>query len=68
VHSLRTVAGNLDVAWVNQLHDVTPMPGALSAINYAARIRSLAQIHFSGAADNTVPATVARRFQQAANV
>lgn len=65
VRSLRTVAGNLDVAWVNTLHNVTPMPNAISAIDRAAELRALPQIHYSGDADKTVPVEVARRFQQA---
>lgn len=65
VRSLRTVAGNLDVAWVNTLHHVTPMPNAISAIDRAAELRALPQIHFSGDADKTVPADVAQRFRQA---
>lgn len=65
VRSLRTVAGNLDVAWVNTLHHVTPMPNAVSAIERAAELRALPQIHFSGDADKTVPADVAQRFRQA---
>lgn len=64
VRSLRTVAGNLDVAWVNTMHNVTPMPNAISAIDRAAELRTLPQIHYSGDADKTVPVDVARRFQQ----
>lgn len=63
--SLRTVAGNLDVAYVNALHHVTPMPRAKSAIDRAPALRALPQIHYSGEADTTVPPAVARRFQQA---
>ncbi len=65
VRSLRTVAGNLDVAYVNVLHHVTPMPAAKSAIESASALRNLPQIHFSGGDDTTVPPAVARRFQQA---
>ena len=65
VRSLRTVAGNLDVAYVNALHHVTAMPDAVSAIDKASALRTLPQIHFSGDADQTVPPTVARRFQRA---
>jgi len=65
VSSLRTVAGNLDVAYVNALHHVTGMPDAVSAIDSASALRTLPQIHFSGDADKTVPPTVARRFQRA---
>ncbi|MEG1214099.1 MAG: alpha/beta hydrolase, partial [Leclercia sp.] len=62
--SLRTVAGNLDVAYVNALHHVTPMPTALSASDVAPALRALPQVHYSGEADTTVPPVVARRFQQ----
>ncbi|QLR44669.1 alpha/beta hydrolase [Enterobacter sp. RHBSTW-00994] len=65
VHSLRTVAGNLDVAYVNAQHHVTPMPGALNAIDSASSLRLMPQIHFSGERDETVSPEVARRFQQA---
>jgi len=65
VRSLRTVAGNLDVAYVNAIHHVTPMPTAENAIDRAPALRALPQIHYSGGADTTVPPAVARRFQQA---
>ncbi|WP_338121853.1 alpha/beta hydrolase [Lelliottia aquatilis] len=62
VRSLRTVAGNLDVAYVNALHHVSAMPGALNAIERAAELRYIPQLHLSGDADKTVPPDVARRF------
>lgn len=65
VRSVRTVAGNLDVAYVNALHHVSVMPDAVSAIDNAPALRALPQIHFSGDVDKTVPSVVARRFQQA---
>nr|WP_318384191.1 alpha/beta hydrolase [uncultured Enterobacter sp.] len=65
VVSLRTVAGNLDVAYVNALHNVSPMPDALNAIDSAKKLNNLAQLHFSGAKDSTVPPSVAERFQRA---
>jgi pimeloyl-ACP methyl ester carboxylesterase len=65
VRSLRTVAGNLDVAYVNALHHVTPMPDALSAFDVANQLSSLPQVHFAGTEDSTVPVEVAKRFQQA---
>lgn len=66
VVSLRTVAGNLDVAYVNAIHRVTPMPDALSAIDVAGEVKNLPQRHISGGDDTTVPPEVAKRFQQAA--
>ncbi|CCJ99539.1 alpha/beta hydrolase family protein [Cronobacter malonaticus] len=65
VVSLRTVAGNLDVAYVNALHRVSAMPDAQSAAEVAMKLVNLPQMHFSGADDNTVPPAVARRFQNA---
>lgn len=65
VRSLRTVAGNLDVALVNQIHHVSAMPDAASAIDVAPQLSALPQIHFSGTEDSTVPVLVAQRFQQA---
>ncbi|NIY49334.1 alpha/beta hydrolase family protein [Cedecea colo] len=66
VQSLRTVAGNLDVAYINTLHRVSAMPDAVNAINIAPKLAAMPQIHFSGGADDTVPPAVAKRFQRAA--
>ena len=65
VRSLRTVAGNLDVALVNQIHHVSAMPDAASAIDVAPQLSALPQIHFSGTEDSTVPVLVAQAVQQA---
>lgn len=62
VRSLRTVAGNLDDEYVNQLHHVSPMEQSLNPIDFAARTASIPQIHFSGAEDDVVPSKVAQRF------
>ena len=62
VATLRTVAGNLDVGYVNRIHGVSPMPESLDPIDYAQRVGTIPQVHFSGANDTTVPAEVARRF------
>ncbi|HTK00259.1 MAG TPA: alpha/beta hydrolase [Bordetella sp.] len=64
--SIRTIAGNLDHAYVNHLHDVSPMPDSLNPIDSATRVAAIPQIHFSGADDTVVPAQVARRFAAAA--
>jgi hypothetical protein len=65
VASLRTVAGNLDVAQVNRLHKVSAMPQSLDPMDVASRISHIAQIHFSGADDNIVPTPIARHFTEA---
>jgi dienelactone hydrolase len=66
VASLRTVAGNLDHNAVNQLHQVSLMPESENAIDVATRVAAIPQIHFSGADDHVVPATIARQFARAA--
>jgi len=65
VVSIRTVAGNLDDEFVNRLHDVSPMPESEDAIDFARRVASIAQVHFSGAKDSVVPPSVALRFVNA---
>lgn len=66
VASIRTVAGNLDHAEVNRLHDVSPMPASLNAIDVARQVASIPQIHFSGTIDSVVPPSIAQRFVAAA--
>lgn len=66
VVTLRTVAGNLDVEYVNQLHRVSPMPASCNPIDVARQVSGIAQVHFSGAQDTVVPPEVARRFASAA--
>lgn len=66
VASLRTVAGNLDVEYVNRLHRVSPMPASRNPIDVARRVATIPQIHFSSSQDAVVPPEVARRFAQAA--
>ncbi|WNC92164.1 alpha/beta hydrolase [Paraburkholderia sp. FT54] len=65
VASIRTVAGNLDDEFVNRLHDVSPMPESENAIDVAAQVAGIPQIHFSGAGDAVVPPAVAARFVKA---
>jgi Serine hydrolase (FSH1) len=65
VRSLRTVAANLDVEAVNILHHVASMPESLNPIDFVAAVRSVPQIHFSGARDTVVPPAIARRFADA---
>jgi hypothetical protein len=66
VASIRTVAGNLDDEFVNQLHRVSPMPASENPIDYAARVAAIPQIHFSSTVDTVVPPVVAQRFVDAA--
>lgn len=65
VMSLRTVAGNLDVEYVNRLHRVSSMPASRNPIDIARQVAGIAQIHFSSAQDTVVPPEVAARFATA---
>lgn len=65
VSTLRSVAGNLDVAEVNRLHHVSPIPNSLNPIDVAVQIAGIAQIHYSGSDDSVVPPVIAQRFARA---
>lgn len=62
VVSIRTVAGNLDHAYVNQIHKVDLMPESLNPIDVAHKISRLPQIHFVGVNDETITPQVAQYF------
>lgn len=64
VLSLRTVAGNLDHAYVNQFHHVNLIPESLNAIDVANKISNISQLHFVGKSDKVIPEEVAKRFIQ----
>lgn len=65
VATIRTVAGNLDHVEVNRLNQVSPLVGSLNAMDVAAQIRQIPQIHFIGQADTTIPPVIAARFSAA---
>lgn len=62
VASLRTVAGNLDHAYVNNIHQVDLTPESLNAIAVADNVSHIPQLHFVGLQDNVIPKEVAVRF------
>jgi hypothetical protein len=66
VASIRTVAANLDLAEVNRLHGVSPMPQSLDPIDFAQSVAHIPQRHFSGGSDRVVPPSIAVRFAAAA--
>jgi len=59
VKTLRTIAGNLNVASFNTFHGVSPMPDSLDPINMAWQLADLPQEHFVGEADKVVPRSLA---------
>lgn len=62
IQSLRTVAGYLDIAYVNQQHNVSAMPESLNPIDKALQLKRLPQVHFNGEKDRIISPEVARRF------
>lgn len=65
VTTLRSVAGNLDVAEVNRLHHVTPIPDSLNPIDVAPKVAGIVQIHYAGSDDGVVPPAISQRFARA---
>ncbi|WP_231973347.1 alpha/beta fold hydrolase [Ralstonia insidiosa] len=65
VASIRTVAGNLDIEFINRRHAVSAMPESMNPIDVASRVATVPQVHFSGAEDTVVPLEVAQRFVRA---
>lgn len=63
--SLRSVAGNLDHAAHTGLHGVTPLSGSLNPPDEAARLRTIPQIHFTGAEDRNVTAAIYESYARA---
>ncbi len=56
--SIRTVAGNLDPAFVNRFHKVSPMPDSLNPTDYSNRLASIPQLHFIGGNDTVITSAV----------
>lgn len=60
---LRTIAGNLDHGWLNRHHRLSPLAGSLNPPDFAARLASVPQRHFFGAADRLVPPEVYQAYR-----
>ncbi len=56
--SVRTVAGNLDPAYTNKLHAVTPMPNALNPSHKTDKLQHVPQWHFIGTKDRIIKESI----------
>lgn len=57
-----TAAGNLDTdAWTTY-HRITPLAGSINPALEHERLRTVSQLHLSGARDSTVPPQIARSY------
>lgn len=63
--SIRTIAGNLNPTAVNEHHRVSPLEGSLDPMEFAEKVSSIRQIHFTGSRDEVVPPFIARSFKKA---
>jgi hypothetical protein len=68
VASIRTVAGNLDLVAMEQIHDTTPLSESLDPLAVAKAIKHIPQLHFVGSRDHIVPIEIAYNFVHAAEL
>lgn len=61
--SIRTVAGNLDHVTLNRRKGVSPLSGSLNAVDVAAKVSGIPQIHFTGTQDNIIGPYIADIFK-----
>lgn len=62
VISIRTVAGNLLPSVTNQIHGVSPMPGAMNPADFSDKLSQIPQVHFVGAEDRVIPLSISQSF------
>lgn len=60
--TLRTIAGNLDIAAWTRLKRITPLAGSLNPADVAAALRDVPQLHLTGTRDRQVPHVVLDAF------
>lgn len=65
IHSIRTIAGNLDHKWLNEYHHVTPLAGSLNPPDFADHLASIPQQHFVGEDDLVVPVGAYQSYRRA---
>jgi hypothetical protein len=62
VASIRTVAGNLDIAAFSQIHNITPLHKSLNPLNIAGRVSHIPQWHFIGSDDVIITPAIVENF------
>jgi hypothetical protein len=68
VASIRTVAGNLDLSTMDEIHETTPLSESLDPISVAQIVKHIPQLHFVGSKDHIVPVEIANNFARAADL
>ncbi|WP_085758377.1 alpha/beta fold hydrolase [Oceanicoccus sagamiensis] len=62
ITTIRTVAGNLDVAAFTQYHKVSPMSGSLNPADFTDKVQAIPQRHFIGSEDYVVPPQIGHSY------
>lgn len=62
IHSLVTVAGNLDHVSINKFNKVSQLIHSLNAIDYSSKLKDIAQHHIIGNDDDLIPESVVNNF------
>lgn len=65
---IRTIAGNLDLATMQNYHNASPLSESLDPLQVALQVKHIPQIHFAGAKDKIVPPKVLENFSQVAGL
>ncbi|WP_062270507.1 hypothetical protein [Endozoicomonas arenosclerae] len=68
VITIRTLAGNLDPAFTNRLHNVTPMPSAMNPLNFQDSLNTIPQLHFYGSKDRIIPSQISKHYLKSASI
>ena len=63
VTGIRTAAGNLDHKVWTKFHNLDPLKGSLNAVDVAAKVSDIPQIHFVGGLDSNILRPVALSFK-----
>ncbi len=62
IHSIRTIAGNLDHEKVSEIHHVSPLTGSLNPADVSEQINYIPQSHFTGEDDRIVTSEVSKSY------
>ena len=62
VASLITIASNLDHKYWTDMHNISPLIGSLSPLEYAGSLSTIEQTHFVGAKDKMVPRAIVESY------
>ena len=64
VKTLRSVAGNLDPEAYVAYHEIAPLEGSLSPLDFAGKLSRIPQYHFIGGQDDHIPPQIYNSFAQ----